>query len=90
MTIDEDSPSAYKCEKCGHRGTKVIDSRRYQHGTRRRRECKECGHRFTTYEHPIGEALSDVSSAVQDLVDTVDEKIQKVREELKKWATTMT
>ena len=41
-----------KCNVCGNKDSKVIDSRTSDDGTtiRRRRECTACGHRFTTYE----------------------------------------
>ena len=41
-----------KCNVCGNKESKVIDSRTSDDGTsiRRRRECIACGHRFTTYE----------------------------------------
>ena len=40
------------CPFCGHRETKVVDSRLAGDGyqTRRRRECTECNERFTTFE----------------------------------------
>ena len=41
-----------RCQRCGCRDDKVIDSRSSREGTtiRRRRECLSCNHRFTTYE----------------------------------------
>jgi len=41
-----------KCPYCGHRITKVVDSRDIDEGEliRRRRLCKKCQRRFTTYE----------------------------------------
>lgn len=38
------------CPFCGHPETKVIDSRDWAEGIRRRRECLACGRRFTTVE----------------------------------------
>ncbi len=40
------------CPFCGHRETKVVDSRTTEAGDaiRRRRECLACSKRFTTYE----------------------------------------
>jgi len=40
------------CPFCGHRETKVNDSRLVADGdqVRRRRECQRCGERFTTFE----------------------------------------
>lgn len=40
------------CPFCGHRETKVVDSRTTEAGDaiRRRRECLACNKRFTTYE----------------------------------------
>jgi transcriptional repressor NrdR len=40
------------CPFCGHKETKVIDSRLVAEGdqVRRRRECQECGERCTTFE----------------------------------------
>ena len=39
-----------KCPFCGHRDSKVIDSRDVNDGIRRRRQCLSCSSRFTTYE----------------------------------------
>ena len=39
-----------KCHYCGHEETKVVDSREYEEGTKRRRECLKCTKRFTTQE----------------------------------------
>ena len=41
-----------KCPFCGFPGSKVVDSRPSEEGTktRRRRECLSCSKRFTTYE----------------------------------------
>ena len=40
-----------KCPYCGKENTRVIDSRRTDDSSiRRRRQCDECGKRFTTYE----------------------------------------
>lgn len=41
-----------KCTNCGHKSTKVLDSRPIEEGQaiRRRRECERCGFRFTTFE----------------------------------------
>ncbi len=41
-----------RCPYCGHRDSKVIDSRPTDDGEaiRRRRECTKCEERFTTYE----------------------------------------
>ena len=41
------------CPACGA-DTKVCDSRNYNGGVRRRRECLECERRFTTLEVRIG------------------------------------
>ncbi len=46
------------CNKCGHRGTKTLDTRRIKKAfrtkipavARRRLLCPECSHRITTYE----------------------------------------
>ena len=38
------------CSHCGHNQTKVIDSRDWEQGIRRRRECLSCMQRFTTVE----------------------------------------
>ncbi len=38
------------CPHCGHKESKVIDSRDAADGIRRRRECLGCSQRFTTYE----------------------------------------
>jgi len=41
-----------KCSKCGHKNSRVLDSRPIENGEaiRRRRECEQCGIRFTTFE----------------------------------------
>lgn len=39
-----------RCPYCGHRDSKVTDSRAMEEGIRRRRECLNCDVRFTTYE----------------------------------------
>jgi transcriptional repressor NrdR len=41
-----------KCPFCGHKDSRVVDSRDIEAGEsiRRRRECPECGQRFSTYE----------------------------------------
>ena len=38
------------CPFCGHRHSKVTDSRVAENGIRRRRECQSCELRYTTYE----------------------------------------
>lgn len=38
------------CPHCGHRDSKVLDSRDINDGIRRRRQCLKCEVRFTTYE----------------------------------------
>ncbi len=38
------------CPFCGHPDSKVVDSRDWAEGIRRRRECLACGRRFTTVE----------------------------------------
>lgn len=42
-----------KCPSCGHKDTKVVDSRENAEATsiRRRRECLKCAKRFTTHEY---------------------------------------
>lgn len=60
------------CPLCGHKESKVIDSRASDCGAsiRRRRRCLACGHRFTTYERlgeqPIIVIKSDGSSEAFD------------------------
>jgi transcriptional repressor NrdR len=39
-----------KCPYCGYQDSKVVDSRSFGDGIRRRRECLDCGARFTTHE----------------------------------------
>lgn len=41
-----------RCSNCGHKNTRVLDSRPIEDGRsiRRRRECDRCGFRFTTFE----------------------------------------
>ncbi|MEW6142934.1 MAG: transcriptional regulator NrdR [Chloroflexota bacterium] len=39
-----------QCPYCGEADTRVIDSRDFVHGVRRRRQCVKCNARFTTHE----------------------------------------
>ncbi|MGE9292125.1 transcriptional regulator NrdR [Ruficoccus sp. ZRK36] len=47
------------CPKCGHKDTKVLDTRigKSKLSIRRRRECLDCGYRFTTVEEILREGL---------------------------------
>lgn len=47
------------CPKCGHKDTKVLDTRlgKTKQSIRRRRECLDCGYRFTTVEEILREGL---------------------------------
>ncbi len=45
------------CPHCGHKESKVIDSRDTSDGIRRRRECLSCSQRFTTYERVQANAI---------------------------------
>lgn len=38
------------CPYCGHRESRVVDTRDLGNMIRRRRECRRCGKRFTTHE----------------------------------------
>jgi hypothetical protein len=38
------------CPQCGKSAVRVLESKKAQHGQRRRKECEDCKHRFTTYE----------------------------------------
>ncbi len=38
------------CPYCGHRESRVVDTRDLGKMIRRRRECRQCGKRFTTHE----------------------------------------
>ena len=53
-----------RCAYCGHRDSKVMDSR-FQAGPQeavwRRRECLSCAKRWTTYERNEAEIRRDVS-----------------------------
>jgi hypothetical protein len=40
------------CPRCGKSAVRVLESKKAQHGQRRRKECEKCNHRFTTYEIP--------------------------------------
>ena len=40
------------CPRCGKSAVRVLESRKAQHGQRRRKQCEKCKHRFTTYEIP--------------------------------------
>ena len=44
-----------KCPVCDCE-TKVVDSREYEYGIRRRRECLKCERRFSTVECRVGAA----------------------------------
>ena len=50
-----------KCPHCGHKGSRVIDTRDSGDGIRRRRQCTNCVQRFTTYEQ-INTAVHIVKS----------------------------
>lgn len=39
-----------ECPQCKQPGIYIKESRKTNHGTRRRKECECCKHRFTTYE----------------------------------------
>ena len=39
-----------KCPDCSSTVSSVLETRRYDHSNRRRRECLECGYRWTTME----------------------------------------
>lgn len=47
------------CPKCGHQGSRVLESRGSEEGAavRRRRQCSSCEYRFTTYERYELQAL---------------------------------
>ncbi len=56
-----------RCPKCGHAGTRVIDSRMQEatNTIKRSRECLSCSYRFTTFERcedPIEVIKSDGST----------------------------
>lgn len=48
-----------KCQKCGFKHSRVLDSRPIEdgNGIRRRRECENCQYRFTTFERSEATAL---------------------------------
>lgn len=48
-----------KCPVCGSVELKVIDSRPYRNGVKRRRECQECFTRFSTFESVIFSSLDE-------------------------------
>lgn len=52
MNLKHTQEDALLCPNCGHKESKVIDSRSFEDGSsiKRRRECLSCGTRFTTYE----------------------------------------
>lgn len=39
-----------RCPRCQHAKSRVLDTRKYETHSRRRRECEQCHRRFTTYE----------------------------------------
>lgn len=48
-----------KCQKCGYKHSRVLDSRPIEdgNGIRRRRECEQCHYRFTTFERSEATSL---------------------------------
>ena len=50
-----------QCPYCGHRDSRVVDTREVGRKIRRRRECRACGRRFTTYEQ-VAHVVSVVKS----------------------------
>lgn len=46
-----------ECPKCGCKKNVVVDSRKQERFTFRRRECSQCGFRFNTYESRVMPAL---------------------------------
>lgn len=46
-----------KCPRCGHRDTRVVDSRldKDERSVRRRRQCSTCSYRFSTVEEVLHE-----------------------------------
>ena len=69
-----------KCVFCGHKDSRVTDSRYLRDvSIRRRRECLNCGKRFTTYE------TLETSPLIVTNVDNVREtfKIEKLTESIK-------
>lgn len=48
-----------KCQKCGYKHSRVLDSRPIEdgNGIRRRRECEQCQYRFTTFERSEATSL---------------------------------
>lgn len=39
-----------QCPSCGNGASRIVESRPFADGIRRRRECARCGNLFTTYE----------------------------------------
>ena len=69
-----------KCPYCNSEDTKVIDKRKTDTGTnRRRRECDSCNKRFTTYERiETTDSISQIKKRDGKIVDFDPEKITKV------------
>lgn len=38
------------CPECGASAVRVLESKKAEHGQRRRKHCEACNYRFTTYE----------------------------------------
>ena len=81
----------FVCEKCGWEESTVKDSRPFENGIRRRRECANCGHRWTTYEtieKPYQQAQKDVkelyrytAERMKAIVETMNRAIEELESE---------
>ena len=55
--------------ECGHKNSKVTDSRPAKGYIRRRRECKDCGERYSTVEIiTTGRSVQAVPNAIRNSV----------------------
>ena len=65
------------CPNCGNEKSLVIETRRRNLFSRRRRECSECTHRWTTAEIDIGELerLQDIEQRYDTLRTSLKENL---------------
>ncbi|MBI2329334.1 MAG: transcriptional repressor NrdR [Chloroflexi bacterium] len=72
------------CPFCGHRDSKVIDSRDVNDGIRRRRQCLSCGSRFTTYERLQPSSLFVIKKDQRREAFTKDKLLSGIRKACEK------
>lgn len=68
------------CPSCGHKGTRVLDTRQDVGFIRRRRQCKRCGQVFWTYELICDEDpmfAAELSSVLRAHAERMREVLEK-------------